>query len=231
VSRIGPSATRLADDEVARLRRQAGTANLSFVDPAQLLRVERFLVGRRAWAAAILGKPFSLRAMTNREVVLLDLASQAEPEPPEPDQPPAPRESGYQPSARYRAELARQETAQRQWRQLAEALPVAVSVAYNYSGPHHYEFHVSGANHIIMREHLGAGRLQRDAGKALCETPSRSRHLLFCHRDAPEDRVPTCKACLRIAYRITGLSPGLSPAAGDHTQQPTPTTGTRRPTP
>ncbi|MGW4528877.1 hypothetical protein [Amycolatopsis sp. NPDC004378] len=204
-----PPATRLTDSQLATLREQAARTSSSFVDPAQLTRVERFVAGRHDWASAILGKPFILRAMTNRELVLLDLAAAAEPAPPEPPRPPAPWEPGYQPTNADRAATARGEAAARAWAQLAKALPVPVSVAYNYSGPHHYEFHVSGAEHIIVREQLHAGRLHRDADRSLCWTPSRARHLLFANLDDPADRVrvPSCKACLRTAYRITGLDP------------------------
>lgn len=200
--------TTLSPHQLAELRDRAARNVGSFIDPAQLSRVQRFVAGRRDWASAILGKPFSLRAMTTRELVLLDLAANAEPAPPEQPRPPAPQEPGYQPTAADRAAADRNEGAACAWARLVEMLPVRVSVAYNYSGPHHYELHVSGAEHIIVREPLHAGRLHRVADRSLCWTPSRAKHLLFAHLDDPADRnrVPTCKACLRIANRIAEAS-------------------------
>lgn len=203
------SPTGLTETQLAELRTRAAGIACGFVDPTQLRRVEQFVTGRNPWASAILGKPFALRAMTNRDLVLLDLAAHAEPTPPEPPRAPAPWEPGYQPTEGERAATARSQAAARAWLRLVTALPVPVSVAYNYSGPHHYEFHVSGANHIIVREPLHAGRIHRHADRSLCWTPSRAQHLLFAYLDDPvdRDRVPTCKACLRIAYRVAGLTP------------------------
>jgi hypothetical protein len=198
------TATRLTQEQLTALRDQAKQAVTGFVDPAQLQRVSSFVAGKHEWATAVLGSPFNLRSMTNRQLVLLDLAAAAEPEPPVRPRPPAPGEPGYVPSE---AELARKacwEAKEREWQELAAAMPVKVSVAYNHSGPLHLENYVSGAEHIIVREPLTVGKLRRDARQSLCWTPSRAKHLLFCHYDTPEDRVPSCKDCVRKAYKITG---------------------------
>ncbi|OXM47521.1 hypothetical protein [Amycolatopsis alba] len=194
--------TALTASQLRHLREQAARTSTPFVDPAQLARVQQFVTGRHAWAEAILGKRFALRGMTCRDLVLLDLAARAEPFPPE--QPRTPPVDASQCAADIRRAAAATV-----WRQLAQALPVRVSVAYNYSGPRHLESYVSGAEHIIVREPLHAGRLHRDAGRSLCWTPSRARRLFFSHLDDPadRDRIPTCKACLRITYRLIGITP------------------------
>ncbi len=193
--------TILTDSEIRELREKSARTSSPFIDPVQLARVQQFVSGRHGWASAILGKPFALRAMTHRDLVLLDLAARAEPS----EQPRTPTVELGEP-ARPRG---RRPAAAKAWQQLATALPVTVSVAYNYSGPRHLETYLSGAEHIIVRAPLHAGRLHRDAGRSLCWTPARARHLLFPHLDDPADRgrIPTCKACLRTAYRLTGLTP------------------------
>lgn len=197
-------ATRLTADQLAEMRESAGKQASPFIDPAQLGRVERFVACRHEWATAILGKPFRLRAITNRELVLLDLAAHTEPAPPEP-RPPASHEPGRPPAE----PAARCAAGAHEWARIAAAFPVRVSVAYNYSGPNHYESHVSGAEHIIVREPLHQGRLHRAADCPLCWTPSRAKHLLFDLADPTNrDRVPSCKRCLRTAYHITGFPPG-----------------------
>jgi hypothetical protein len=202
-------ATRLTDAQLAELRDRARRVAGSFVDPAQLTRVAGFVAGRHAWASAVLGKPLNIRALTNTELAMLDLAAEAEADPPAEPRSPAPWEAGYQPTNSELAKRARRRAQDEEWRRLAAALPVAVRIAYNYSGPHHYEGHVSGAEHIIVRAALDAGRLQRAADQSLCETPSRTRSLWFDVFDEARDpvRIPTCKACLRFAYRLAGLPP------------------------
>lgn len=196
-------ATRLPDDTLAELRARARREAGPFVDP-------RLLPGLQAktaraypeWVSAILGRQVhDVRRVSWAELVLLGMASDAEPEPPVPARVLAARE---QIAIEERQRAGWLEEKRREWATLRASLPVKVSVAYNYSGPHHYEFHLSGANHIILREPLLVGRLRRDAHRSLCWTPSRAKHLLFAHIDDPADRarVPNCKACLRVAVRI-----------------------------
>lgn len=93
------------------------------------------------------------------------------------------------------------------WASVWRALPVYVGVAYNYSGPHHYEGHQSGADHIILvTEDVRLGRTVRSRGGAMCSTPSSRRHQDFAARaDHPSARIATCKACLRFAARLAGV--------------------------
>lgn len=196
-------ATHLSDETLSELRARARREAGPFVDP-------RLLPGLSAkaaraypeWVSAVLGRQVhDVRRVSWAELVLLGLACDAEPEPPVPARLLAERERAASEERRRAEHLRGQADA---WAALRVSLPVKVSVAYNYSGPHHYEFHLSGANHIILREPLSSGRLRRDAGRSLCWTPSRAKHLLFAHLDDPADlnRVPNCKACLKIAARI-----------------------------
>jgi hypothetical protein len=171
--------TSLTDDRLAELRRNAHELVTTFVDPAQLARVESFLSGRHEWACAITGHRFDIRRMTPLELTLLDLAAKAEPEPPLRPRPPAPWEEGYQPTESERAAQALAAAVTAEWQRLRAALPVPVHVAYNYSGPHHHERHLSGAEHIIVQAQLDHARLHRSKAASLCQTPSQSRRLSF----------------------------------------------------
>lgn len=152
------------------------------------------------WMSAVLGRPVNgRRRLSWTELVLLGLARDVESEPPVPARVLAECERAALEERRRAEHLQQQVDA---WASLRARLPVWVSVAYNGSGRHHYELHVSGAQHIIVREPLHFGRIHRDANRSLCWTPSRAKHLLFENLDIPSDRIPTCKACLRTAERI-----------------------------
>lgn len=94
------------------------------------------------------------------------------------------------------------------WEELKSKLPFTTRVAYNYSGSRHTATYLSGADHIITMEPMKVGRINREARRALCETPSRSRHLLFelsggTHLD-PD--TPSCKRCIEIAAKVLGIN-------------------------
>jgi len=126
-------------------------------------------------------------------------------------QPPLPRwlteqraEQQRREAARRAANDARIAALRGEWTSLWTALPVPVTVAYNYSGPNHREGWCQGAAHILAAADLRAGRLHRVAGSALCTVSSNAKHQDFADGQPPEDRWPTCKACLRTASRLTG---------------------------
>jgi len=207
-----PAATALTDQQLTALRAEAAAAVTGFIDPAALRRVDSFVSGRAGWARAVTGREsFTLHSMTERELVLLDLASRAEPAPPRPASRPV------EPSPAERARTARLRAAARAWAELRAALPMPVLVAYNYSGPNHFESYTQGAVHILTQAPINTGRLRRAGGQALCETPSRAAHLHFASRDRqdPADHVPTCKACLRIATRLAAAAPA-TPSPQEH---------------
>lgn len=202
------SATNLADEQLAALRDAARRTAGSLVDPRLMRAFESWWrIGLAEWASAVIGRDFpGVRALTWREMVLLNLAHAAEPTPP--------------PSPKYAAQLAEFKQKQladaehhqakvKAWESLRAKLPVPVSVAFNYSR-HTYEFHCHGGDHIVVWAALDAGRLHRVAGQALCETPSNTRLLHLdnsrLEREAQESgreqRLPSCKACLKAAGRV-----------------------------
>jgi hypothetical protein len=200
-------ATRLTEEQLTELRTRAAAKTSPFVDPAQLNRVAQFVAGREEWATAITGRPFTLRAMTNLELRLLDLAAETEPAPPAPPRQPRPWEDGYVPSEHERADADLRAARATEWTQLRAALPVPVRVVHNYTSRRHTENHVQGIEHILVVEEVRAGRLHREVGRALCFTPSKRRdHRYLSLNDwdpGDDDRLPTCAQCLRIAYRLT----------------------------
>lgn len=205
------SATALSGQQLAALREQAAARSTSFVDPAQLRRVQEFTSGRPEWASAIIGRPFSLRAMTGRELVLLDLAAQAEPTPPAPPRAAKVWEAGYEPTEAERAAAERRAARFGEWAALRELLPVPVRVVHNYTSRRHTENHVQGVEHILVTTGLHVGRLHRAAGRALCFTPAKARDHRHMSLDSWEprddERLPTCVACIRTAYRLTDRDP------------------------
>ncbi|RAS59399.1 hypothetical protein C8D87_11411 [Lentzea atacamensis] len=201
-----PAATNLSDAVLAGLRERARREAGPFIDPVVLRQLEGKLArAHPEWLSAVIGRPVhGWRSLGWTELVLLGLARDAEPDPPVPPRVLAEREREAL-QERCRAERLEQQA--EAWASLRAALPVRVSVAYNGSGRHHYAAYVSGAEHIVVREPLRTGRLRRDANRSLCWTPSRAPHLLFENLDIPNDRIPTCKACLRTAERIAHPHP------------------------
>ena len=192
--------TRLSAATIAELRKRATLAAGPFVDPVVFRRLQQWAPSSHPeWAAAILGRPFTgIRYVSNADLLLLDLAHTAEPDPP--------------PSAALlaaRAELQRTsaEQLERRWAALAAwqttraALPVRVDVVHNYTSARHTETHVQGVDHAIVREPLHVGRLHRDPGQTLCWSPSRAQHLVH-FSDHYDDRIPDCRLCLRIIARL-----------------------------
>lgn len=216
---VDMQATNLPAARLAELREQAdkqARADGGFVDPRRMRSIESKMLGRPwDWCSAILGRPFTgLRSAAWREWILLDLACDAEPEPPVS---PA-RRAQEEAAQRAEAERRARETVQWQakvdtWTAIRAAMPVPVSTAFNYSR-HTYEFHVHGGQHIVVWGDLRSGRLTRKAGQALCETPSKARMLHLdnsrleraAQDEGREVEPPTCKACLAIARRTTGVT-------------------------
>lgn len=178
-------------------------ADGGLVDPAKLRKVER-LARPQDWRLAVLGHADRPSLI---EMHLLLLADEAGVNPPLPADI---IEQRAVIEARRRADndaaATRRRTISAEWSALVKALPVPVGVAYNYSGPNHLENWTQGADHVILRADLTAGRLHRKAGQALCTTPSTDGHQLFDEPDEPDQRTPTCKACIRIACRVAGLT-------------------------
>lgn len=211
----GP-ATNLTDEEIEQLRAQAAREAGPFVDPQRLHRIQGWWrYELYEWATAIVGRPISnLRTLTWREMVLLDLAREKEPTPPPPPALTAQRAaSEAREEERERVNQARKKAERDEWDRLRAAMPVPVSVAFNYSR-HTYEFHQNGGDHIVVWGDIHVGRLHRKAGRALCHTPARAKSLHLFNAelerkrqdDGSEHKAPTCKKCITTATRITETS-------------------------
>ncbi|MCF3960294.1 hypothetical protein [Streptomyces fuscigenes] len=190
-------ATGLTPTALDQLRTRARREVGPFVDP----RVQAaFRVHSAEWATEILGCPYvGPRALTWPDLYLLHLAVQAEPSPPPPPcatAARAARELEERAALRAGAEdAARQEA---EWRELVDALRragVRVEVRHNYTSARHLEFYTQGADHVVLLDPLRVGRLRRDAGTALCHTPSNAPNLAYL--EATRDgRLPSCRTCL-----------------------------------
>ncbi|WP_431983930.1 hypothetical protein [Streptomyces qinglanensis] len=208
------SATGLSAEELTGLRARARREAGPFVDP----HVIRAVVPHTpAWASAILGRPYSgARSLTWPERYLLHIAAEAEPA-----TPPAGgvADTGAGPSAELAA--ARKEREERraravtEWEEIRRRLPVAAEVRHNYTSHRHLGHYSQGGDHIYLPDGLTAGRLIRPARSVLCWTPSRARDLREFPEPAGDGRPPSCRACLRIARRLT-----TPPAAGSGTRVP-----------
>ncbi|MFC7344905.1 hypothetical protein [Saccharopolyspora griseoalba] len=163
-------ATNLADAKLNELREQAERGSGPFVDPRLINRVGRWWRPDLCeWATAVtrveVRDPLRQRGMPNWALPLLDLAHEAEPDPPEPPKLAARCEqSRAEEAARLKAVQDRWERAVRAWNELKNAMPVEVSVAFNYSR-HLREFHRAGKYHIVVWGDLHDGRL-RARGRA-----------------------------------------------------------------
>lgn len=174
-----------------------------FVDPVKL-RMAQQIHRNSDWATSVLGGDYRDNLLSMH---MLLLAHGQDIDPPRPAWMVELREKQ---AAARRAQEERAAALQRMqdevWALLWRPFPVYIGVAYNYSGPRHYEAYTSGAVHIILCSDLTHGRIRRVKGWALCTTDSAVKHQLFASfGDHPAARRPTCKACLRLAARIVGV--------------------------
>ncbi|MGP3951306.1 hypothetical protein [Streptomyces sp. 7N604] len=197
-------ATALSPERIAELHERARREAGPFVHA----RVLETPVHNAEWAAAVLGRPYhGPRTVTWPERYLLYLAALAEPTPP-----PPPKATAA--LVRYRAEEeARRKAAEEQhrrrvqeWEELAAALHDATGVRFevrhNYTSHRHLDGYTQGGDHIYLLDDLDVGRLHRKAHHVLCWVPSRA-HDLEVFEFLDDGRLPNCKACLRIARRLS----------------------------
>jgi hypothetical protein len=203
-------ATNLTPEQLDHLRVSAYAERSPFIDPAAF-RAVREAQFYSEWATAILGHPYKgWNHVEPWEITLLALALKAEPDRPVPaaevarqEQRRVEREAINLAAAKaYQAELD-------VWHALRDRLPISVTVGHNWTLGH-YDGYVTGREHIVAQEDLAIGRLHRKAKQVFCETPSKTAsgtrnkdplRGVDRHNDG-EDRIPTCKPCLRIAERI-----------------------------
>ncbi|MEV7013344.1 hypothetical protein [Streptosporangium sp. NPDC051022] len=205
------TATTLTADQLNEMRAEARRRSAGLIDPCALNRIG-CMPFYPEWATAVLGRDFpGVRWLHSWEITLLDMALDAEPNRPTPA------------AVRERQEKAREdhEALQRAaadayaakeaaWRQLRDRLPITVSVGHNWTLGHWESGYQSGREHIVAQEDLYLGRLRRKAKQVFCETPAkvtsgrRNKDPLrgVDRDDDGEDRIPTCKACLKVAERI-----------------------------
>lgn len=193
-----PRATALTPEELAELRARAAREAGRFVDPAILTTRAH----SPEWATEILGRPSGARRATWPELYLLHLATLAEPTPPPPSKETAACEAQEEERRRAVAEeRARQDAT---WRELEAALLKAgarVEVRHNYTSHRHLETYRQGGDHVVLLDPLHVGRLHREAGMSLCQTPSNAHNVAVLEA-IPDGRLPSCRACLQIARSV-----------------------------
>jgi hypothetical protein len=198
MSNSEPRATALTPAELDELRARAAREAGPFVDPDVQ---RRFRVHNPEWATEILGGPYrGPYGVTWPELYLLHLAVQAEPTPPPPPRATAARAAReLEEAAARRAAAEEAAHREREWRELVAALHqagVRVEVRHNYTSHRHLELYTQGADHVYLLDALHVGRLHRDAGTALCHTPSNARNLEYLE-PTTDGRLPSCQTCLR----------------------------------
>lgn len=198
-------ATSLTDEEIGALRERARREAGPFVDPHL---VHRIRIHNAEWASGILGFSFTgPEHLIWSDLYLLHIASEVEPSPPPPPVQTAQliKYRGEE-AARRKAEAVAYRQKVDEWNRLKAALEAAgtrVSVRHNYTSTRHLDLYVQGVDHIYLKAPLDFGRLHRDADIVLCWTPSRAKDLEhFPVEGEYDDRVPECRACLKIARSI-----------------------------
>lgn len=175
-----------------------------FIDPVKR-RMYALLPGGYDWRVSVLGHDRSVGLV---DMHMLLLAHGQDVEPPMPAWLAELRAKARESVRRQRAEFAaRLRALDEAWELIWRKLPVRVGVAYNYSGPNHYESYQQGAVHILLiNQGVQVGRAVRSQGGAMCTTRSTARHQVWADMgDPPDKRVPTCKACIRFAARVAGV--------------------------
>ncbi|MFN2636852.1 MAG: hypothetical protein ABR585_07495 [Gemmatimonadaceae bacterium] len=203
------AATTLTAEQIDELRtaaRQSGP----FVSPSAMHYVSQTPFYPE-WAAAIIGRRFpGVRWVAPWEITLLSLALNAEPNRPTPAAVTAGLEEARAKTKAYNQAAAKAYSAKLDaWHALRDRLPITVTVGHNWTIGH-YDGHTAGKDHIVAQKDLHVGRLHRNAKQVLCETPAkkvsgrRNKDPLrgVDRDDDGEDRIPTCKPCLKLAERI-----------------------------
>lgn len=200
-------ATRLTNERITELREQARREAGPFVDPCLVPRIKAH---NPEWASEILGHEFlGEERLPWSKLYLIHLACQAEPDPPPPPRATARRaEIEAERSRRVADEEAAHRLHTVRWLRAVEALAalgVRAEARHNYTSHRHLGHYEQGADHIYLLDGLAKGRLRRSAGSVLCYTPSRAKDLQHFPETLPPERLPTCKACLRILKNLTGV--------------------------
>lgn len=200
------SGTALTDEALSDLWADAMAAASPFANPALLIEARSVMhLADDAWLTRIIGRPVTAHQWPHLTNVELDVAVRAVK---------ADRshlnalteaklaEYRRAEEDRRRAAAAAAQAERDAWQALRVRLPVPVTVGHNWTA-RHLDPYVQGADHIVVQADLTTGRFRRKARSPLCWAPSRSHELRHVElRDDGEDRIPTCKACLRHAERL-----------------------------
>jgi hypothetical protein len=197
----------LDDARLAQMRAEAAAQASPFIDPALLREAMTVLpqVTDSEWLARVIGRPVpTWRHLRNEELALAVAAVKADTahlaalkEGRLAAYRVAEQERAAQAAAAHRAKVEA-------WERTRARLPVPVTVGHNWTA-RHLDPYVQGADHIVVQAGLTVGRFRREARTPLCWTPSRSHELRHVElSDDGDDRLPTCKACLRHAERLAG---------------------------
>lgn len=198
---------------LARLRADAEHARSPFVDPVVFRAAELILPWvSPAWLAHVVGRPVvSWRHLGNAGMSLAVAAAEADAthlHASAAELQAAQREAAAGVQQRAAGQAARERET---WQELRARLPVPVDVWHNWTA-RHLDGYEQGADHITVTAALHAGRLHREPGQPLCWTPSRARQLRHVSPNTGDgNRLPDCKACLRIAAQLAAQPGNVSP--------------------
>ncbi len=202
--------------EYAELRAEADRRASWCVDPADInFRIPDLVAARGYdWAYAVLGRPYGgPQSLYGSDIELLKLAGERDLDPSLPQHVVEARAAAEAHSiAGQEAAAARRRLLDEEWQAIVAALaarqnPVLVKVAHNYTSGRHCESgYVQGGDHIVFETRLlaSAGRLRREPGQSACYQPSRARNVEVLV-EVDDDRLPTCKSCIRTVARVVGL--------------------------
>lgn len=200
--------TALDTTAIERMRADAATAADPFTDPAVFRKAQAILpAADRQWLEEIIGHPVpSWTRLSGAELTLAVMAAEADAAHLAAlrEQQAAARQAAQREQAARAAATA--QAARHAWETLRASLPVPVDVCHNWTA-RHLDGYEQGADHIVVREDLHAGRVHRPAGRPLCWTPSRARELRHVHPNCgDETRIPDCKACLDRARKLAEVT-------------------------
>jgi len=178
-----------------------------FVDPSNL-HPERGVEDRRGadWCTAVLGRPFNeLTRRTVHEQYLLIAADRLDVDPPLPDW----IVKGRQAAADAEAERRRrvEEAQQRDldtWAAALAGVTVELDVHYGSRARVRGSLYVT-LGHAVPRADVYSGARKprtHQRGRALCETPTRTKPLDISNTPAPAGTPATCVRCLEWAPKV-----------------------------
>lgn len=195
---------QVAYDGYGELREAARRRNGGLADPREIPALERLMRERgRDWCSSVLGYPVEggLRSISSLDADMLAVARERGLDPPLP---------GW--LAQWKAESAetqrlrdqaRDQAQQRdrdRWAAAVAACKVSVEVRPNVHGRRYRSVLGGTLRHVVPLADAISGRSRsHQAGRALCETPTRAKPLVL---GEPTDEPATCVSCIAYAAKI-----------------------------